>query len=106
MCLKMHQRSCRVIIGLSGETFQTQCNEEYLPANELPPSVVDDQVLSNIGVKLPKSVESCKRLFQASLPIYDIASSGLNTTINCMNKIVYEHFEINFELVNSLKQLK
>ena len=53
----MHQRSCRVIIGLSGETFETQCNEEYLPAYELPPSVIDDQVFTKVGVKLPKSID-------------------------------------------------
>ena len=102
----MHQRSCRVIIGLSGETFETQCNEEYLPANELPPSVIDDQVLTKVGVKLPKSIDQWKvanDYFQASLPIHDIASSGLNTTINRMNKIIYEYFEINFGLVNSVK---
>ena len=104
--LKMHQHSCRVIIGLFGETFETECNEEYLPANELPPSAIDDQVFTKVGVKLPKSIDQWKAAndyFQASLPIHDIASSGLNTTINRMNKIIYEYFEINFGLVKSGK---
>ena len=50
--LKTRQHSCRVIIGLSGETFEIQCNEEYLPTNELPPSVIDDQVPTMVGAKL------------------------------------------------------
>ena len=94
--LKMHH----------AETFEIQCNEEYLPANEVPPSVIDDQVLTKVGVKLPKSIDQWKvanDYFQASLPIHDIASSGLNTTINRMNKIIYEYFEINCGLVNSVK---
>ena len=55
--LKLRQNSCRVIICLPGETFETLCNEEYLPANELPSSVIDDQVLTKVGVKLPESVD-------------------------------------------------
>ena len=79
---------------------------EHLPANELPSSVVDDQVFTKVGKELPKTVDQWKAAndyFQASLPIHDIASSGLNTAVNRMNKITYEYFEINFGLVNSVK---
>ena len=58
-------------------------------------------------VKLPESADQWKAAndyFQASLSIDDIASSSLNTIINRINKIIYEHFEINFGLVNSVKR--
>ena len=38
---KMHQRSCRVIEDLSGETFENQCINDYLSTTESAP-LIDD----------------------------------------------------------------
>ena len=101
----MHQRSCRVIKDLSGELFENQCNEEFLPFNERAP-IIDGPILTNVGIKLPKSVDQWKSAndyFQASLPIHEIASSDLNVIINRMTTVIYNYFKHNFGVVKSIK---
>ena len=39
----MHQRSCRVIKDLSGETFKNQSTDDCLPTTESAP-IIDDQI--------------------------------------------------------------
>ena len=51
--LKMHQRSCRVIKNLSGESFEKQNKGEFVP-NTVISSAIDDQVLTKVGGKTPK----------------------------------------------------
>ena len=102
----MDKGSCRVIIGLSGETLTPSTMRNICLLMNQKPSDVDDQLLTKIRVTLPKSVDQWKaanNYFQASLPNHDIASSGLTTKINCTNKIIYEHSKINFGLVISIK---
>ena len=54
--LKTHQRSCRVIKDISGETFENQCIDDYLPTTESEP-IIDDQI--NIKFKLKVNELSC-----------------------------------------------
>ena len=59
--------------------------------------------------KLPKSEDQWKTAniyFQLLLPIHDIASSDLNTTIIHMHTIIYDYFEQNFGAVKSIKLLE
>ena len=104
----MHQRSCRIIKDLSGETFERQNTAEFVP-NSVVSSTIDDEVLTKVGVKLPKSVDQWKSAndyFKISLPIHSIASSDLNATIITMNTTIYDYFEHNFGTVKSAKTLE
>ena len=101
----MHQRSCRVIKDLSGETFEDQCINDYLSTTASEP-LIDDQINIKPGGKLPKSEDQWKtanKYFQLLLPIHDIASSDLNTTIIYMHTVIYDYFEQNFGAVKSIK---
>ena len=105
--LKMHQRSCRVIKDLSGETFENQSIDDRLPTTESAP-IIDDQINIKVGVKLPRSDDqwkSANEYFQLLLPIHDIASSDLTTTIIHMHTVIYDYFENNFGTVKSIKLL-
>ena len=51
----MHHRSCRVIKGLAGETFEIQSTIEPVAVEPERNTVIDDIVLIKAGVKLPKS---------------------------------------------------
>ena len=44
----MHQRSCRIIKDLSGETFVRQCTAQFVP-NSVISSAIDDEVLTKVG---------------------------------------------------------
>ena len=77
----MHHRSCRVIKGLAGETFEIQPERN---------TVIDDTVLIKAGVKLPKSFDQRKLAndyFTAALPIADITTCNLPTIISNMNNV-------------------
>ena len=72
-------------------------------------SIIDDEVLTKVGVKLPKSVDQWKSAndyFKISLPIHSIASSDLNAAIITMNTTIYDYFEHNFGTVKSAKTLE
>ena len=106
--LKMHQRSCRIIKDLSGETFERQNTVEFVP-NSVVSSTIDDEVLTKVGVNLPKSVDQWKSAndyFKTSLPIHSIALSDLNAAIITMNTTIYDYFEHNFGTVKSAKTLE
>ena len=105
--LKMHQSSCRVIKDLSGETFENESIDDCLPTTESAP-IIDDQINIKVGVKLPRSDDqwkSANEYFQLLLPIHDIASSDLTTTIIHMHTVIYDYFENNFGAVTSTKLL-
>ena len=104
----MHQRSCRIIKDLSGETFERQNTVEFVP-NSVVSSTIDDEVLTKVGVNLPKSVDQWKSAndyFKTSLPIHSIALSDLNAVIITMNTTIYDYFEHNFGTVKSAKTLE
>ena len=46
----MHQRSCRVIKDLSGETFENQSIDDCLSTKESAP-IIDDQINIKVGVR-------------------------------------------------------
>ena len=65
--------------------------------------LIDDQINIKVGVKLPKSEDQWKtanEYFQLLLPVHDIASSDLNTTITHMHTVIYDYFEQTFGAVN------
>ena len=79
----MHQRSCRVIKDLFGETFENQSIDDCLPTTESAP-IIDDQINIKVGVKLPRSDDqwkSANEYFQLLLPIHDIASTDLRACL-------------------------
>ena len=105
--LILHQRSCRVIKDFSGETFENQSIDDCLPTTESAP-LIDDQINIKVGVKLPGSDDqwkSANEYFQVLLPIHDIASSDLNTTIIHMHTVIYNYFDNNFGAVKSIPLL-
>ena len=78
-----------------------------MPTTESAP-LIDDQINIKVGVKLPRSDDQCKsanEYFQLLLPIHDIASSDINTTIIYMYTVIYNYFDNNFGAVKSIKLL-
>ena len=105
--LKMHQLSCRVSKDLSGETFEKQCIDDYFPSTESAP-IIDDQINIKVEAQLPRSddqLKSANDYFQLLLPIHDIASSDLNTTIIYIHTAIYNYLEHNFGTVKLVKLL-
>ena len=101
--LKMHQRSCRVISDLEGEVFESI--EEDITGSYNNDDASGDDNTTNIlpvikpGIKLPKSDEHWKTAnlhFINSLPISDLKSSCINTSIITMNETIYDYFYDNF----------
>jgi len=83
--LPCHQRTF-------SETLENQCVNDYL-STTASASLIDDQINIKVGVKLPRSEDQWKtanEYFQFLLPIHDIASSDLNTTIIHMHTVIYD----------------
>ena len=103
--LNMHQRSCRVIKGLAGETFEIQVTVEQIVEPDRN-EIIEDNVYIKTGVTLPKSLDQWKfanDYFRATLPIAGIKISNLPSIINNMNNGIYNYFAKKFGLVNSAK---
>ena len=72
----MRQRSCRVNKDLSGETFENQCIDDYLPTTEAAP-IIDDQINIKVGMiylllHTNRSLKSSEELELLVLPVLSI----------------------------------
>ena len=99
--LKMHQRSCRVIKGLSEETFESLDTDEAYEDTDQIEHNIDFTSAPKIkaGVKLPKSDFDWKLandFFAASMPIADVNAVNINDIVSSMNSIIYNYFYMNF----------
>jgi len=102
--LKMHQRNCRAIKDLHGETFEVM--QETMSENsdhnfDFELDAQYECVMPSIkrGIKLPKSDEqwsTANLFFLNALPISGINSSNLNESIQILNATIYSYFEENF----------
>ena len=106
--LKMHQRRCRITVGLHGDTFEYL--EEEIADNGLNGS--EDQSISDLnhlqslqlsgfkpGIRLPKSEQQwsmANEFFKASLPMKDLSESTMPTVgpaIEHFYDIIYNYFK-------------
>ncbi|XP_065066053.1 uncharacterized protein LOC135691968 [Rhopilema esculentum] len=102
----MHQRSCRAIKGLEGETFETVQSEidNSYDGGSNAAEQLDRFDYSNVpeikpGIKLPKKDEQWKTAntyFAATLPLTEINPSNVNVSIKTMNSVIYDYFQINY----------
>ena len=112
----MHQRSCRVIHGLSTELYadiEEQSNFEMQNVPEIDQCCGNEtftQVNQNIpylkrGIKLPKNNVQWSmdnNYFKIALESYQlITSQDLDSNINVLNNIIYEYFAQNFGYADS-----
>ena len=103
----MHQRSCRVISDLEGEVFES-IEEDITGSYNNDDASGDDNTTTILpvikpGIKLPKSDEHWKTAylhFMNSLPISDLKSSCINTSIIIMNETIYDYFGHSEDFVN------
>ena len=99
--LKIHQRSCRVILGLGQEITDAIIEAE----NEEDPATVSDtegqiydknnEPILKAGIKLPKSAQQWKAAedhFREALPLREISPNCLNENIEQMNRSLYDYF--------------
>ena len=101
--LKMRQRICRVIQGLSDITHENvQGRFGRSRGNETPAAnnISTELPAIKLGVKLPKSDsqwESANEYFRAFLPISMINPSNIGDAITKMNETMYNYYKNNFE---------
>ena len=114
--LKMHQRSCRLILGLSTELYadieeQSNFKAENIPemdqcsANETSTEVNQNIPDLKRGIKLPKKNlqwPTANDYFKIALESHQpITSQDLNSDIKVLNNIICEYFAQNFEYADS-----
>ena len=102
--LKMHQRSCRVVLGLNddlrADIDEQQLNTTFTATSETTESVINNLVQDNSspdlnrGINLPKSDEewSTANAFFKSALYSDppIRSQDINSNIKLLNDVIYK----------------
>lgn len=114
--VKMHQRSCRVILGLNNELCtdleeQIDDNSANIPTDDQSNTsvAVDNEESSPIlknGINLPKSDSewsTANSFFKSVLQLNGpIRSHDLNPNIKLLNDVIYNYFADNFGHVKTV----
>ena len=105
----MHHRSCRVIKGLTDETFDMLEETENIDTGQNL-DTVDFDLMPTItrGIKLPRSDDQWKTTndyFAAALPISKIDHRNISTQIAAMNSTIYNYFRDNFGIIEDTSTL-
>ena len=95
-----------MINGLARETFEIQSNMEPVAVEPERNTIINDTILIKAGVKLPKYFDHWKLAndyITAALPIAEIITYNLPSSISNMNNVICSYFEQEFGVVNSTK---
>lgn len=102
--IKRHQRSCRVIKGLS-ENLSRALQETAQAHKEAETEVtLQDTPSFKPGIKLPKSDQAwstANDFFKANHPISDINNEKLDNTVRKFNDVVYNYMAESHGTVNN-----
>ena len=107
--LKMHQRSCRVIIGLTDETFEVLEETENIDTGQTVDSVdFDSMPTIKPGIKLLRSDDQWKTTnayFSVALPISEIDYRNISMETVAVNTTIYNYFQDNFGAIEDTSTL-
>ena len=105
-CFHCHQRSCRVIMGLTKLNYALQEDNDEIFGDQSESTInvnlAEDTIIKQ-GIKLPKSESEWKTansFFHANLPIEDMnTDSDFNDIATNFGKTVYDYFKNEYGIV-------